>query len=78
MKSKGDGGLNPEFLQQYAIVDKEADFEKALQKGSGKLSAGALVSIKSERKKIDKQIDSEKKRNKHDRSSSKSNKKRKT
>ncbi|KAL1567967.1 RNA cytidine acetyltransferase 1-like [Salvia divinorum] len=77
MKSKGDGGLNPDFLQQYAIVDKEADFEKALQKGSGNLSAGALVSIKSDRKKIDKQIDSEKKRNKHDRSSSKSNKKRK-
>lgn len=76
MKSKGNGGLDPDLLQQYAIVDKEADFENALQKG--KLQSGALVSIKSDRKKTDKQTNSsEKKRNKHDHSSSKSNKKRK-
>ncbi|XP_057806961.1 RNA cytidine acetyltransferase 1-like [Salvia miltiorrhiza] len=73
-------GLNPDLLQQYAIVDKEADFENALQKGRGELTPGALVSIKSDRKSLDKQSNSEDKRNKHDHSSSKTktNKKRKT
>lgn len=79
MKSKGDGGLNPDLLQQYAIVDKDADFQNVLPKVAGKLRSGDLISIKSEKKKIDKQINSsEKKRNKHDHSSSKRNKKRKT
>lgn len=80
MKSKVDGGLNPDLLQQYAIVDKEADFENALQKGSGKVIPGSLISIKSDRKrteKPEKNQNSEKKRNKNDHSS-KSNKKRKS
>lgn len=83
MKSKLDGGLNPDLLQQYAIVDKEADFENALQKGSGKVLSGGLISIKSDRKKVEKQgkqienQKSEKKRNKHDHSS-KTNKRRKS
>ncbi|KAH6808223.1 GNAT acetyltransferase [Perilla frutescens var. frutescens] len=79
MKSKVDGGLNPDLLQQYAIGDKDADFENALQKGSGKVLPGGLVSIKSDRKKIEKHTPnqkSEKKRNQHDHSS-KTNKKRK-
>lgn len=73
LRSKVDGGgLNPD-----AIVD---DFENALRTGSGNVQPGSVVSIKSDRKKFEKQKEnksSEKKRNKHDHSSSKSNKKRK-
>lgn len=49
MKIDNEGILNPEFLQEYAIVDKEADFEKALQNGVGKVSSIGLISIKSSR-----------------------------
>ncbi|KAK4430637.1 RNA cytidine acetyltransferase 1 [Sesamum alatum] len=83
MKSKLDGTLNPDLLQQYAILDREAEFEHALQSGGAKVLSGGLVSIKSNRDKNDehgKQIEkqkSEKKRNKHDHSS-KSNKRRKS
>ncbi|KAL8478874.1 hypothetical protein ACS0TY_030671 [Phlomoides rotata] len=82
MRSKLDVTLNPELLQQYAIVDKEADFENALQKSSGKVLSGTgVISIKSDRKKVEKKVEesqrSDKKRNKHDHSS-KSNKKRKS
>ncbi|XP_057795187.1 RNA cytidine acetyltransferase 1-like [Salvia miltiorrhiza] len=67
MKSKGDVDL----LQEYAI---EADFEMA-----GMLRPGTIISIKSEKKKMGKQVNnsSGKKRTKHD-YSSKTNKKRKT
>ncbi|KAL0381550.1 UNVERIFIED_CONTAM: RNA cytidine acetyltransferase 1 [Sesamum angustifolium] len=83
MKSKLDGSLNPDLLQQYAILDKEAEFENALQNSGAKVLSGGLVSIKSNRNKNDKhgkEIEkqkSEKKRNKHD-NSSKSNKRRKS
>ena len=48
-----EGSLNPELLQQYAIVDRDADFENALQIG-GKVLSGGLVSVKSSRNKIEK------------------------
>ncbi|XP_027179739.1 RNA cytidine acetyltransferase 1 [Coffea eugenioides] len=82
MNAKMDGFLKPELLQQYAIVDREADFEHALQNGSGKVLPGGLISVKSHRDKAakhGKKNDSQKsgkKRNKDDHGS-KSNKKRK-
>lgn len=79
MKSKGDDGLNPDLLQQYAIIDKNADFQNVLPKVARKLRSGDLVSIKSRKKKTGKQINSsEIKRNKHGHSLSKTNKKRET
>ncbi|GER47563.1 tRNA(Met) cytidine acetyltransferase TmcA [Striga asiatica] len=83
MKSKLDGQLDPELLQQYAIVDKEADFESALQNGGRKVLSGGLISVKSSKSKVEKKHvkqsemeKSGKKRSKHDRGS-KSSKKRK-
>ncbi|KAK7858864.1 rna cytidine acetyltransferase 1 [Quercus suber] len=82
MKSKMEGSLNPELLQQYAIVDRDADFENALQIG-GKVPSGGLVSVKSSGNKIEKHRNqkespkSGKKRSKDDRGS-KSNKKKKS
>lgn len=84
MKAKMDGMLNPELLQQYAIADREADFEKALQNGGGKIASGGLISVKSGKKKVEKHgkqkegHNSGKKRDKEDGGSSKSNKKRKS
>lgn len=79
MKTKTEGLLNPDFLRQYAIVDKEEDFENALQNGSGKISSGGLISVKSSRTKVEKHKkhdsgNSGKKRSKEGRGS-KSNKK---
>ncbi|KAL3818839.1 hypothetical protein ACJIZ3_004744 [Penstemon smallii] len=82
MKANVDGMPNVDLLQQYAIVDKEADFEKALQNGGGKVVSGGVVSIKSNKSKAQKHETrtedqkSEKKRNKHDRVS-KANKRKK-
>ncbi|GAV63142.1 GNAT_acetyltr_2 domain-containing protein/tRNA_bind_2 domain-containing protein [Cephalotus follicularis] len=53
MKTKMEGLLNPDFLQQFAIVDREADFDNALQNG-GKLPSSGLVSVKSNRSKVEK------------------------
>ncbi|KAL7230420.1 hypothetical protein ACSBR2_008828 [Camellia fascicularis] len=84
MKAKMDGMLNPELLQQYAIADREADFEKALQNGGGKIASGGLISVKSSKKKAEKHgkqkegHNSGKKRDKEDGGSSESNKKRKS
>ena len=39
--------LNPEQLQQYAILCREADFEEALQNGDGKISKSGLISVKA-------------------------------
>ncbi|KAJ7945318.1 RNA cytidine acetyltransferase [Quillaja saponaria] len=47
MKSKTEGLLDSEFLQQYAILDREVDFENALQNASGKIPTGELISVKS-------------------------------
>ncbi|PIN13145.1 putative P-loop ATPase fused to an acetyltransferase [Handroanthus impetiginosus] len=84
MKLKSDSELDPDLLQQYAIVDREAEFEIALQNGSGKVAPGSLITIKSSQTKIEKrekqaenQKSEKKRRNKHDHSS-KSNKKRKS
>lgn len=83
MRSKTEGLLNPEFLQQYAINDRETDLENALQHGDGKVAAGGLISVKSSRNKMEKpkkQKESDqsgKKRDKVDKGS-KSNKKRKS
>ncbi|XP_051114910.1 RNA cytidine acetyltransferase 1-like [Andrographis paniculata] len=82
MNSKEDGALNPDLLQQYAIVDKDADFENALRNSGAKALSGSLISVKSNRERSEKRgkpaesEKSEKKRNKNDHSS-RSNKKRK-
>lgn len=81
MKAKMEGLLDDEFLQQYAIADKDAEFEKALQNGSGKIPSGGLISVKSSKTKPEKQKDSEKKSGKKrgkDDKSSKSKKKHKS
>ncbi|KAK3007259.1 LOW QUALITY PROTEIN: hypothetical protein RJ639_016242 [Escallonia herrerae] len=54
MNAKMDGMLDPVLLQQYAIVDREADFESALQNGGGKIHIGGLVSVKSSKTKLEK------------------------
>ncbi|KAI3866765.1 hypothetical protein MKW92_052498 [Papaver armeniacum] len=51
MKAESEGMLNPEFLQRYAIVDKEAAFEEALRNGSGKIGSGGIISLKSTKQK---------------------------
>ncbi|MCD7447733.1 hypothetical protein HAX54_033523 [Datura stramonium] len=82
MKAKtAEGLLDPELFQQFAIVDREADFENALQNGGGKISSSGVVSIKSNKSKLEKRSkpeteNSDKKRNKSN-SGSKSHKKRK-
>ncbi|KAM7262099.1 hypothetical protein ACFE04_021176 [Oxalis oulophora] len=53
MKTKLESLLDPELLRQYAIVDKEADFENALQSG-GKLTSSGVISVKSNRPKFEK------------------------
>lgn len=83
MNAKMDGLLNPELLQQYAIVDREANLEEALQNSGGKVLSGGLISVKSNRDKAAKHgkknedQKSGKKRNKEG-NGSKSNKKRKS
>ncbi|CAI9112679.1 OLC1v1013156C2 [Oldenlandia corymbosa var. corymbosa] len=82
MNAKAGGLLDPERLQQYAIVDREADLEQALRSSGGKVRPGGLISVKSNRDKNTKHgkknedQTSGKKRIKEDRGS-KSNKKRK-
>ncbi|KAJ9177701.1 hypothetical protein P3X46_012891 [Hevea brasiliensis] len=53
MKTKMEDMLNPELLQQYAIVDREGDFENALENG-GKITLGGLISVKSSRTRVEK------------------------
>ncbi|XP_058179454.1 RNA cytidine acetyltransferase 1 [Rhododendron vialii] len=83
MKAKMmESSLNPELLQQYAIADREADFEKALRNGGGKVPSGGLISVKTNRnkaEKLGKQKESHKsgKKSNTEDGSSKSNKKRK-
>ncbi|KAL6502634.1 hypothetical protein OROHE_024287 [Orobanche hederae] len=83
MKTKREGSLNPDLLQRYAIVDKEADFESALKNGGRKVLSGGVVSVKSSKSKAEKHAKqseekkSGKRRSKHDHSS-KTNKKRKS
>lgn len=82
MKAKTDGLLDPELFQQFAIVDREADFENALQNGGGKIVPGGVISVKSNKSKSEKHSKpetekSDKKRNKNH-SGSKSHKKRRS
>lgn len=82
MRSNTEGLFDPAFLQQYAIVDNEADFESALQNGSSKITSGGIISVKSsgnktERHGISKNSHKIGKRNKNDQGP-KSNKKRKS
>ncbi|TXG60586.1 hypothetical protein EZV62_015159 [Acer yangbiense] len=58
MKAKMEGLLNEDFLQRYAIVDKDANFDQALLSGGGKIPSGGHISVKSS--KPGKQKDSEK------------------
>ncbi|KDP35269.1 hypothetical protein JCGZ_09428 [Jatropha curcas] len=53
MKTKTEA-LNPELLQQYAIVDRDGDFENALKSGGGKISSSGLISVKSSKTKVEK------------------------
>ncbi|KAJ8544107.1 hypothetical protein K7X08_028618 [Anisodus acutangulus] len=83
MKAKmTEGSLDPELCQQY-VVDKGVDFENALQNGGGKIGGSTgVVSIKSNKSKLEKRSkpeteNSDKKRHKSN-SGSKSHKKRKS
>ncbi|PKA51042.1 UPF0202 protein [Apostasia shenzhenica] len=53
MNADNEGILKPDLLQQYAIVDKEGEFEKALQSGTAKVSSSGLLSVKSKRSKLE-------------------------
>lgn len=46
MKVDNEGASDLEFLQQYAIDDKEGEFEKTLQNGVN-ISASGIISVKS-------------------------------
>ncbi|MCL7050433.1 hypothetical protein MKW94_001859 [Papaver nudicaule] len=70
MKAEGEGSLDPQFLQQYAIVDKEAAFEEALKNGAGKIGAGGVISLKSTKQKKEKK-EKDGKEKESDKSSSK-------
>ena len=76
MKAKADGMLDPELLQQFAV---EADFEKVLKTGGGKIPSSGLISVKSSKSKQEKpsKVKNEKRRGKDERGN-KSNKKRKS
>ncbi|XP_076938228.1 RNA cytidine acetyltransferase 1-like [Bidens hawaiensis] len=77
--ANNDGALNPEFLQRYAIADRDVEFESALRNGV----PGGVISVRSSKTKAEKHgkskdnDKSDKKRSK-DGSSSKSSKKRRT
>ncbi|KAJ6918943.1 RNA cytidine acetyltransferase 1-like isoform X1 [Populus alba x Populus x berolinensis] len=54
MKSKMEGFLNPEFLQQHAIVGREEELENALQEDGGKINPGGVICVKPRGVKPDK------------------------
>lgn len=80
MRAKTEGLIDPDLLQQYAIVGKETDFESALQGSGKKISSGGLISVKSSRSKPEKRGTPKEKRGQRskDERGSKSNKKRKS
>lgn len=83
MKAKMEGMLDPELLQRFAIVDRDTEFERVLQKGGGKIAPGGVISVKSSKDKADKHskhkdVDTSGKRRYKDNAGSKSNKKRKS
>lgn len=72
--------MNPDFLQRFAIADKD-DLESALQNNSGKIPPAGLVSVKSSKTKEEKhgkRKDSNDKKRSRDGTSSKSSKKKRT
>ncbi|KAF3440479.1 hypothetical protein FNV43_RR18763 [Rhamnella rubrinervis] len=75
--------FDPASLQQFAIMDRDEDFERALQNGGSKITSGGIVSVKSSRNKMEshgvskKSHKIEKKRSKYGQGS-KLNKKRKS
>lgn len=73
--------MNPDFLQRYAMADKDVDFDSALQNGGGKLPSGGVISVESSKTKAEEKYgklkdESNKKRSKDRGSFSKSSKKR--
>lgn len=83
MRAGNEGTLNPEYLQQYAIVDREGEFEKALQNVGGKVSGSGLLSVKSNRPEMDKhgkhkETTKSKRKGRNDGDRSRSNKKKKS
>ncbi|KAG0484369.1 hypothetical protein HPP92_008448 [Vanilla planifolia] len=53
MKADNEGIFNPEHLQRFAIFDRDEEFEKALQGGTNKVSSSGLLSVKSNRSKVE-------------------------
>ncbi|MCD7470157.1 hypothetical protein HAX54_009818 [Datura stramonium] len=83
MKDKSEGLLDPELFQQFAIVDREAEFGNALQNGGRKIVPGSVISVKSKKTKLEKHSKPEteksgKKRKNKNHSGSKSSKKRRS
>jgi N-acetyltransferase 10 len=74
-----EGLLNPEFLQQHAILGREEELENALQEHGGKINPGGVTSVKPRGVKPDKHGKQESRRSGGKRSKedggSKSNKK---
>ncbi|XP_020080248.1 RNA cytidine acetyltransferase 1-like [Ananas comosus] len=52
IKTYNEGNVNPEYLEQYAIVHREGDYEEAFQ-NEGKASSSGTLSAKSNRRKRD-------------------------
>ncbi|PHT98849.1 UPF0202 protein [Capsicum chinense] len=82
MNANSEGLLDPELFQQFAIVDREAEFGNALRNGGGKIVPGSVISVESKKFKLEKHSNPEteksgKKRSK-DRSGLKSSKKRRS
>lgn len=59
MKAKSEGLLDPELFQQFAIVDREAEFGNALQNGGGKIVPGSVISVESKKFKLEKHSEPE-------------------
>ncbi|KAH0452600.1 hypothetical protein IEQ34_019899 [Dendrobium chrysotoxum] len=77
MKADNEGILKPELLQRYAIVDRESDFEKALQSGAGKVPFSGLVSVKSSKLKMENGVHKAAKKKRKENNAERSNSKKK-
>ncbi|KAI0493619.1 hypothetical protein KFK09_023740 [Dendrobium nobile] len=77
MKADNEGILKPELLQRYAIVDRESDFEKALQSGAGKVPSSGLVSVKSSKLKMENGVHKAAKKKRKENNAERSNSKKK-
>ncbi|KAM3341778.1 hypothetical protein P3S68_026744 [Capsicum galapagoense] len=54
MNAKSEGLLDLELFQQFAIVDREAEFGNALWNGGGKIVPGSVISVESKKFKLEK------------------------